>query len=106
MKINLAKFFTVTGLLLIFVAAGILAYGVHDLQEAGVLPGLATLAFDVSATIPPDSWYGTLLKGVFNFSPQTTVFQAVVWVLYVAVVLTLFLIPLRARSTTPAAARV
>ena len=106
MKINLAKFFTVTGLLLIFVAAGILAYGVHDLQEAGVLPGLATLAFDVSATIPPDSWYGTLLKGVFNFSPQTTVFQAVVWALYVAVVLTLFLIPLRARSTTPAAARV
>ena len=106
MKINLAKFFTVTGLLLIFVAAGILAYGVHDLQEAGVLPGLATLAFDVSATIPPDSWYGTLLKGVFNFSPQTTVFQAVVWVLYVAVVLTLFLVPLRARSTTPAAARV
>lgn len=106
LKINLAKFFTVTGLLLIFVAAGILAYGVHDLQEAGVLPGLATLAFDVSATIPPDSWYGTLLKGVFNFSPQTTVFEAVVWVLYVAVVLTLFLIPLRARSTTPAAARV
>jgi high-affinity iron transporter len=106
MKINLAKFFTVTGLLLIFVAAGILAYGVHDLQEAGVLPGLATLAFDVSATIPPDSWYGTLLKGVFNFSPQTTVFQAVVWVLYVAVVLTLFLIPLHARSTTSAAARV
>jgi high-affinity iron transporter len=106
MRINLAKFFTVTGLLLIFVAAGILAYGVHDLQEAGVLPGLTTLAFDVSAIIPPDSWYGTLLKGVLNFSPQTTVFQAVVWVLYVAVVLTLFLIPLRSRSTTPAAARV
>ncbi|MCW0211988.1 MAG: FTR1 family protein [Pseudonocardia sp.] len=104
MSINLAKFFTVTGLLLIFVAAGILAYGVHDLQEAGVLPGLNTLAFDVSAAVPPDSWYGTLLKGVFNFSPQTTVLEAVVWVLYVSVVLTLFLIPQRQRSTTSAAA--
>lgn len=92
-KINLGKFFTVTGFFLIFVAAGILAYGVHDLQEAGILPGLTTLAFDVSAAVPPDSWYGTLLKGVFNFSPQTTVLEAVVWVAYVAVVLTLFLRP-------------
>ena len=94
-KINLGKFFTVTGFFLIFVAAGILAYGIHDLQEAGILPGLTTLAFDVSAAIPPDSWYGTLLKGVLNFSPQTTVLQAVVWVGYVAVVLTLFLRPPR-----------
>ena len=75
-------------MLLIFVAAGILAYGVHDLQEAAILPGLNTLAFDVSAAVPPDSWYGTLLKGIFNFSPQTTVLEAIVWVAYVAVVLT------------------
>ena len=94
-KIDLGKFFTVTGFFLIFVAAGILAYGVHDLQEAAILPGLTTLAFDVSAAVPPDSWYGTLLKGVFNFSPQTTVLEAVVWVVYVAVVLPLFLRPRR-----------
>ena len=91
LRLNLGKFFTVTGVLLIFVAAGILAYGVHDLQEAAILPGLTTLAFDVSAAVPPDSWYGTLLKGIFNFSPQTTVLEAIVWVAYVAVVLTLFL---------------
>ena len=103
-KINLGKFFTVTGFFLIFVAAGILAYGVHDLQEAGILPGLTTLAFDVSAAIPPDSWYGTLLKGVLNFSPRTTVLEAVVWVGYVAVVLTLFLRPQRRTvATAPAA---
>ena len=90
-QLNLGKFFTVTGVLLIFVAAGILAYGVHDLQEAGIIPGLDTLAFDVSAAIPADSWYGTLLKGIFNFSPQTTVLEAIVWVAYVAIVLTLFL---------------
>ncbi|MBW0102160.1 iron uptake transporter permease EfeU [Pseudonocardia sp. KRD291] len=100
LRINLGRFFTVTGFLLIFVAAGILAYGVHDLQEASILPGLNTLAFDVSAAVPPDSWYGTLLKGVFNFSPQTTVLEAVVWVLYVAVVLTLFLRPAR-RPASP-----
>jgi len=101
-KINLGRFFMVTGALLIFVAAGILAYGVHDLQEAGILPGLNSLAFDVSATVPPDSWYGVLLKGVFNFSPQTTWLEAVVWTLYVAVVLTLFQRPQRTKTPVPA----
>ena len=104
--INLAKFFKYTGIGLVIVAAGVLAYGFHDLQEAGILPGLNTLAFDVSATIPPDSWYGTLLKGFFNFSPQTTVLEAVVWVAYIGVVLPLFLRPRRpavakAPATTP-----
>jgi high-affinity iron transporter len=101
-KINLGRFFMITGALLIFVAAGILAYGVHDLQEAGILPGLNSLAFDVSAAVPPDSWYGVLLKGVFNFSPQTTWLEAVVWTLYVAVVLTLFLRPQRTKTPVPA----
>lgn len=94
-KVDLSKFFTVTGVLLVFVAAGVFAYGVHDLQEASVLPGLHTLAFDVSEYVPPNSWYGALLKGIFNFSPQTTVLEAVVWVGYVVIVLTLFLRPHR-----------
>jgi high-affinity iron transporter len=100
-SLDLSRFFTVTGVLLIFVAAGILAYGMHDLQEAGIVPGLNTLAFDVSAAIPPDSWHGTLLKGIFNFSPQTTVAEAIVWVAYVAVVLPLFLRPQPTRAATP-----
>jgi high-affinity iron transporter len=101
-KINLATFFRYTGILLVVVAAGILAYGIHDLQEAGFLPGLTTLAFDVSATVDPGSWYATLLKGIFNFTPATTVLQAIAWVLYVGIVLTLFLRP--ARPAVPAAA--
>jgi high-affinity iron transporter len=96
-RINLSKFFTYTGAFLILVAAGVLAYGVHDLQEGGVLPGLGALAFDVTAAVPPQSWYGSLLKGVFNFSPETTWLQAIVWVAYVAVTLTVFL----RRTRTP-----
>ena len=102
-KINLAMFFKWTGAILIVVAAGVLAYGVHDLQEAGILPGLNSLAFDVSNAIPPGSWLGTLLKGTLNFSPATTWLQAVVWVMYVAVTMTLFLRVLR-RSNNPAPA--
>ncbi len=91
LRINLAKFFTWTGGILIVVAAGVLSYGVHDLQEAGVLPGLNSLAFNVSAAIPPDSWYGTLLKGTLNFSPVTTWLELVVWTGYTAICLSLFI---------------
>ena len=95
LKINLTKFFKWTGAILIVVAAGVLAYGVHDLQEAGILPGLNNLAFDVSEQIPPDSWLGTLLKGTLNFSPATTWLEAVAWVAYVVPTMTLFLLRMR-----------
>jgi high-affinity iron transporter len=88
-RIDLRRFFAWTGAFLVVVAGGVLAYGVHDLQEAGALPGEDALAFDVSAVIPASSWYGTLLKGVFNFSPATTWLQAITWALYVVPVMTL-----------------
>jgi len=95
LRINLTKFFTYTGVFLIIVAGGVLAYGVHDLQEASFLPGLNSLAFNVSAIVPPDSWYGTLLKGIFNFSPATTWLEAIAWVAYVVPVLTIFITTVR-----------
>jgi high-affinity iron transporter len=89
-RINLSRFFAITGGFLIVIAAGVLAYGVHDLQEAGFLPGLNNLAYDVSAIIPPAGVLGTLLRGIFNFSAAATILEVTVWVAYVAVVGTLF----------------
>lgn len=105
-SIDLSAFFRWTGLLLVFVAAGVLAYGVHDLQEAGLLPGLGNLLFDVSEQVPPSSWYGTLLKGVFNFSPETTVLQGIAWIAYVVPCLFLYLRPVRTATPAPAPAQV
>lgn len=104
LRINLSEFFTWTGAFLILVAAGVLAYGIHDLQEARFLPGLHTIAFDVSHVISLDSLIGSLLKGIFNFSPVTTVLEAIAWVSYVVVVGTLFILRNRAAhrpATTP-----
>ena len=101
LRINLSRFFTWTGAILIVVAAGVLSYGVHDLQEAGVLPGLNNLAFDVSGVIPPGSWYGTLLKGTVNFSPATTWLELVVWLAYLVPTMTMFILKSRVSRRQP-----
>lgn len=101
-KLDLGTFFTWTGGALVIIAGGVLAYGIHDLQEGGVLPGVDNLAFDVSGTIPPSSWYGTLLRGTVNFTPTTTWLQAIAWLLYVVPVLTLFILGVRRPTSRPA----
>jgi high-affinity iron transporter len=114
-RINLSAFFAWSGAALIVVAAGVLSYGVHDLQEAGILPGLNSLAFDVSGVIPPDSWVGTFLKGTVNFSPATTWLELGAWLAYFVPTMFLFLRAVRrgrpqkaapAVPTAPAAAPV
>ena len=103
-RINLAKFFLVTGAGLIVVAAGVFSYGVHDLQEAGLLPGLNAIAYDVSQQVPPGSWYGVLLKGTLNFSPVASWLEVWAWLGYLVPVGLLFLRPQPARPTLPATA--
>jgi high-affinity iron transporter len=101
LKVNLGKFFTWSGTALVVIAGGVLAYAIHDFQEAGILPGLHSLAFDVSAAVPPSSWYGTLLKGTLNFSPATTWLEAAAWLLYVPPVMYFYL---RSNRVSPAPA--
>ena len=104
LRLNLATFFKWTGVALIIVAAGVLAYGVHDLQEAAILPGLDNLAFDVSSVIVPGTVLATVLKGIFNFSPAMTQLEVVVWIAYVVPVMFLFLRIVNAKPK-PAAVR-
>ncbi|MGN8551202.1 UNVERIFIED_CONTAM: FTR1 family protein [Microbacterium sp. SLM126] len=108
LRLDLRRFFTWTGAFLIIVAAGVLAYAIHDLQEAGALPGPFTTAapvdpltgavavgwaafpfgwaFDVSAVIPPTSPLAAILQATVGLMPRMSWLQVVAWVLYVGVV--------------------
>lgn len=104
LKINLTRFFTATGVVLIVIASGVLGYGLRDLQEGGVLPGGTAYAFDLSGSVDAGSWYGTLLQGVFNLTPAMTWLQVLGYGTYLAVVMTLFVRGVRARAPKQPAA--
>lgn len=89
-SIRLDRFFTWTGYALIIVAAGVLSYGIGDLQEAGFLPGWGQIAWSIGGIIPPGSWWGALLGGIFNVAPEPTWLQVAAWIAYVAITIPLF----------------
>lgn len=102
LRLNLGRFFTWTGAFLILIAAGIVAYGIGDFQEAGVLPGLNTHAWDVSALLPattsPVYWLYVVGQAMFQINVQPTVLQVVAWLVYALPVSVLFARRVRATS--------
>ncbi len=83
-KLNLGKFFKYTGSFLIVVAAGIMAYGVAELQEVGILPFLTQTSYDLSGIVPKDGILDTILRGTISFNSAPTLLGTLVWVGYLA----------------------
>jgi len=107
-RMNLRTFFKVTGAILIVVAAGLFAFSVHELQEAGWFPILEGRAFDLSTTLPDDEGIGAVLRGLLGYNADPTVFEVLAWVTYLVVVGALYLRPytsLSSRSAVVDAAR-
>ena len=104
-RINFRIFFATTGYFLVIVAAGIVAYGVGDFQEAGVLPGIMSHAWDLSAHLPdstsPLYWLYVLLQAMFQLNLQPTVLQVVGWCLYIVPVLVLLTLQIRGPRPSP-----
>jgi high-affinity iron transporter len=103
-RMDLRTFFRVTGAILIVVAAGLFAYSVHELQEAGWFPFLTATAFDLSATLPDDSGIGAVLRGLLGYNADPTMLEVVAWIGYLAVVGTLYFRPIPALVSQPATA--
>ncbi|MFT4230035.1 MAG: FTR1 family protein [Microbacterium sp.] len=128
-RLDLRVFFTWTGVFLVVVAAGVLAYAIHDLQEAGLVGPFSSLApidpatgvvavgwaglpfgwaFDVSVAVPPGSALAALLQATIGFMPRMSWLQVAAWALYLGIVGACYVRSVRAgrraRAVRPAAA--
>jgi high-affinity iron transporter len=81
-RINLARFFRLTGLVLVFIAAGLLATSLHTAHEAGWFNGLQGHAVDLSWLVQPETISGSLLTGMLGLQPHPTVGETLVYLLY------------------------
>ncbi len=82
-RINLSRFFRITGLVLVFVAAGLLTTSLHTAHEAGWFDGMQHQAMDLGWFVQPGTISGALLTGMLGLQPKPTIGETVIWLAYV-----------------------
>src|SRR4051794_23949339 len=103
-RINLTRFFRFTGIVLVFVAAGLLASAAHTAHEAGWINGLQGQAIDLGWLVQPGTVSGSLLTGMLGLQPSPTVIEAIVYLGY-AVPMALYVLWPRGMGVRPGFAR-
>ena len=79
---SLSRFFQFTGILLMFFAAGLIAHGVHELQEAGLIPIVIEHAWDINHILNEKGVIGGLVKGVFGYNGNPSLIEVLCYIIY------------------------
>ena len=95
-RLDLRRFFQVTGFLLILFAAGLVAHGVHEFNEVGWIPVIIEHIWDVNAIVDENSLFGQLLRTLFGYNGNPSLTEMIAYFVYLAVVTVLW-----RRDTTP-----
>ena len=85
-RLNLKEFFKVTNVLLILFAAGLVALGVHEFNEAGLIPAVIEHVWDVSHLLNDEVGFGAVLRALFGFSSAPSLTMVIGYVSYFAVI--------------------
>jgi high-affinity iron transporter len=94
--INLARFFRITGVVLVLVAAGLVASAAHTAHEAGWLNSMQDRVVDLRWLVEPGSVRSSLLTGIFGFQPEPVVAEVLGYLLFAIPMLLFVLWPTRA----------
>lgn len=101
-RMNLGRFFTITGAILIPVAAGLCAFAIHEFGEAGLLANGAPI-WDLGAILPESSPIGSLLAGIFGYREAPTALEVAAYLGYLLPIATVFI--LGSRQARPGSVR-
>ena len=89
-KINLKVFFTITSSFLIIIAAGLLAHGIHEFQEAGIIPILIEHIYDINFILDENGTFGSFLKGLFGYNGNPSLIETITYVFYMVIIYTVW----------------
>jgi len=94
-RLNLRTFFNVTSFLLIIFAAGLLAYGIHEFHEAGLIPPVIDPVWDINHIIYDKSTLGRFLTAIIGYNGNPSLVEVLAYATYLVLALGFFLRPWR-----------
>jgi high-affinity iron transporter len=89
-QFSLRTFFRITSVFLILFAAGMIAYGIHELQEAGIIPVLIEHVWDINYLLPENSPIGMVLKGLVGYNGNPSLIEVTAYLTALAALLVYF----------------
>ena len=104
-RLNLRQFFTVTGILLIVFAAGLFAHGIHEFQEAALLPMTIEHVWDTNGVLHEGSNAGEFMTALFGYNGNPSLLELVAWAVFLLSALVFFVRPLVSWGRRPAPAQ-
>lgn len=89
-KINLKKLFNVSSILLILFAAGLVAHGFHEFEEAGIVSGIITPLFDINPILNENGIFGSFLKGLFGYNGNPSLLEVIAYASYLGIIFLIY----------------
>ncbi len=81
-RLNLAKFFQVSNIILLLFAAGLVAHGVHEFNEAGLIPPVIAHVYDINWLLPEKSTFGLILTALVGYNGNPSLTEMILYLIY------------------------
>ena len=99
-RFNLRVFFNVTSFILILFAAGLLAHGIHEFNEVGVIPAVIEHVWDINNLIPEKETFGLFLTALFGYNANPSLTETIAYIIFLGVTLIAYFFSIKARTQT------
>jgi high-affinity iron transporter len=103
-RLNLRTFFNVTSVVLIVFAAGLLAHGIHEFHEAGIIPPIIEHVWDINHILPEKSTFGRFLTAIVGYNGNPSLVEVVTYFVYLALTLGIYFRPIMVKKEVEAVA--